>query len=103
MRNWGSARTCRTLFVARPVCFNSDMTKIVEAIYSRGVLEPPESLDLAEKQRVRLIVQPIDSVGPLGPPGDRDGAMTRLRAGIASMNFRLTGPLPTRDELHDRV
>ena len=79
------------------------MTKVIEAIYTHGVLEPLEALDLSEKQRVRLIVQPIDGVGPLCPPSDREAAMTRLRAGIASMNFRLTGPLPTRDELHDRV
>ena len=79
------------------------MTKVVEAIYSHGVLEPLESLDLPEKQRVRLIVQPIDNASLSDASADRHAAMKRLRAGIASMNFRLTGPLPTRDELHDRV
>lgn len=79
------------------------MTKVVEAIYSHGVLEPLESLDLTEKQRVRLIVESIDGVAASGRPADREAAMMRLQAGIASMNFRSTGPYPTRDELHDRV
>ena len=79
------------------------MTKVVEAIYSHGVLEPLESLDLTEKQRVRLIVQSIDGVAAPGRPADREAAMMRLRAGIASMNFRSIGPYPTRDELHDRT
>lgn len=80
--------------------YNLDMTKVVEAIYTGGILEPLEQLELPEKQRVRLIVQPID--GAAKPDADREAAMERLRAGIASMNFRLTGPLPTRDELHER-
>ena len=77
------------------------MTKVVEAIYSHGVLEPLESLDLTEKQHGRLIVQSIDGVAASGRPADREAAMMRLRAGIASMNFRLIGPLTTRDELHE--
>ena len=79
------------------------MTKTIEAIYSHGVLEPLEALELPEQQRVRLIVQPIDEVAAAGRPADREAAMKRLRDGIASMNFRSTGPYPTRDELHDRV
>ena len=75
------------------------MTKFVEAIYSHGVFEPLESLGLPDKQRVRLTIEPIDGVAE----PDREAAMLRLRAGIASMNFRSTGPYPTRDELHDRV
>lgn len=74
------------------------MTKVVEAIYSDGAFEPLERMDLPDRQRVRLIVQCID--GAAQP--DRKAAMRQLREGIASMNFRLTGPLPTRDELHDR-
>lgn len=74
------------------------MMKVVEAIYSHGVLEPLEALELPDKQRVRLIVQSID--GTAEP--DREAAMRRLREGIASMNFRSTGPFPTRDELHER-
>jgi hypothetical protein len=29
--------------------------------------------------------------------------LARLRAGIGQMRFHLSGPLPSRDELHDRV
>lgn len=32
----------------------------------------------------------------------RGAALSRLRAGIDSMNFCSSGPLPSRDELHDR-
>ncbi len=75
------------------------MTKVVEAIYTEGLLKPVDSLDLPDQQRVRLIVQTID--GTAG--SQRQAALARLKAGIQAMNFRLQGPLPTRDELHDRV
>ncbi len=74
------------------------MTKVVEAIYTHGVLEPLENLGLPERQRVRLIVQPIDGV----PARDREDAFAELVEGIRKMNFRSTGRYPSRDELHDR-
>jgi len=46
---------------------------------------------------VRLTVETIDE-----PAGDREAAIARLRAGIASMRFFSEGPLPSREELHDR-
>ena len=73
------------------------MTLITEAVYTQGVLKPTGELSLRERQRVRLIVEPIDDV-----PGDREAAVARLRAGIASMQFFSNGRLPTREELHDR-
>lgn len=79
--------------------YNAGMTRVVEAIYSDGVFEPLENLGLLDKQRVRLIVQTLEGTAA----EDRDAAMMRLRAGIASMDFRSTGPYPSRDELHDRV
>jgi hypothetical protein len=55
-------------------------------------------LAVREQQRVRVIVEPIeDSVG------DRDAAVARLKAGIASMRFFSKGQLPTREDLHDRA
>jgi hypothetical protein len=33
---------------------------------------------------------------------DREAAVTRLKAGIARMRFFSEGPLPNREELHDR-
>jgi predicted DNA-binding antitoxin AbrB/MazE fold protein len=74
------------------------MVKIVEAIYSGGLLRPVEALELPEQQRVRLTVQVIDGV----ECPDRAAALARLRAGIDAMDFRSGGRLPTRDELHDR-
>ena len=74
------------------------MTQITEAIYTHGVLKPMADLDLREQQRVRVIVEPIeDSLE------DRDAAVARLKAGIASMQFFSNGQLPTREDLHDRA
>ncbi len=73
------------------------MTQKVEAIYSGGVLKPTRDLSLQDQQRVRLTVETIDE-----PLGDREAAVVRLQAGIASMRFFSEGPLPTREQLHDR-
>ena len=73
------------------------MTQKVEAVYTDGILKPTGELSLKDKQRVRLTVETIDE-----PAGDREAAVARLRAGIASMRFFSEGPLPSREELHDR-
>lgn len=73
------------------------MTQTIEAIYTDGVLKPTEELPLRDNQRVRLTVETIDETGV-----DREAAVRRLKAGIASMRFFSEGPLPTREELHDR-
>ena len=73
------------------------MTQITEAIYTHGVLKPAADLKLREQQRVRVIVEPIED-----NLGDRDLAVARLKAGIASMRFFSNGPLPKREDLHDR-
>jgi predicted DNA-binding antitoxin AbrB/MazE fold protein len=75
------------------------MTKVTEAIYTQGVLKPLERLDIPDQQRVRVIIQPINGANG----ANREAAMERLRTGINQMNFRSTGRLPTRDELHDRA
>jgi len=74
------------------------MTQITEAIYTRGVLKPAVDLNLREEQRVRLIVEPIEEGF-----GDRDAAVARLKAGIASMKFFSKGSLPRREDIHDRT
>lgn len=73
------------------------MMPTIEAIYANGVLKPTADLHLREQQRVRLILEPIQDV-----PADRQAALARLKAGIASMQFFSEGALPTREELHDR-
>ena len=73
------------------------MTQKTEAIYTGGILKPTGDLTLRDKQRVRLTVETIDE-----PNVDREGAVARLKAGIASMRFFSEGPLPSREELHDR-
>jgi len=73
------------------------MTQKVEAVYTDGILKPTGELSLKDKQRVRLTVETIDE-----PAGDREAAIARLRAGIASMRFFSEGPLPSQKELHDR-
>jgi len=74
-----------------------EVTQKVEAIYSGGVLKPTRDLSLQDQQRVRLTVETIDE-----PLGDREAAVVRLQAGIASMRFFSEGPLSSREELHDR-
>jgi predicted DNA-binding antitoxin AbrB/MazE fold protein len=71
------------------------MTQKVEAIYTGGVLKPTRELPLKDRQRVRLTVESL-----VEPEGDREAAIARLRAGIASMGFFSDGPLPSREELH---
>jgi predicted DNA-binding antitoxin AbrB/MazE fold protein len=75
------------------------MTKVTEAVYSQGVLKPVEDLGLREDQRVRLIVETVDDKAA---DCDRGAALVRLKAGIAKMQFFSQGPLPSREELHDR-
>lgn len=73
------------------------MTRRTEAIFTNGVLKPESELGLRERQRVRLTVETLEEAA-----SDRTAALERLRAGIASMNFRSNGKLPSREELHDR-
>jgi predicted DNA-binding antitoxin AbrB/MazE fold protein len=74
------------------------MVQVTEAVFSQGVLKPVDAVHLREQQRVRLIIEPID----VGMDPDRAAALGRLRAGIASMRFSSSEPLPARDDLHDR-
>lgn len=60
-------------------------------------LRPAEDLGLRENQRVYLIVEAIDD-----QLTDHAAAFARLKAGIAKMQFFSQGPLPSREELHDR-
>jgi predicted DNA-binding antitoxin AbrB/MazE fold protein len=75
----------------------------VEAIFQDGVFKPMSPPELREGERVHLTVEPVAQ----GDPAEieavaRGAALSRLRAGIDSMNFCSSGPLPSRDELHDR-
>ena len=74
------------------------MTKVIEAIYSDGVLKPVEALELSDQQRVRLTIEPLNTRSD----AQRQAALQRLFDQIDRMNFRLSGTLPTRDELHER-
>ena len=77
------------------------MTQTIEAIYTDGVLKPTAELPLRDNQRVRLSIETIDETID-ETNVDREAAVTRLKAGIASMRFFSEGPLPSREELHDR-
>ncbi len=74
------------------------MVQVTEAVFSHGVLKPVGEVHLREQQRVRLIIEPVDGA----QDSDRAAALSRLRAGIESMRFSSSGPLPSRDELYDR-
>ncbi len=74
------------------------MTKVVEAIYSHGVLRPLDPLQLLEDQRVRVTIETIDGQ----PTGDHEAALQRLMERLQRSSFSHGGPYPTRDELHER-
>lgn len=83
------------------------MTKVVDAIYTNGHLEPVEPLDLAEEQRVRLTIELAETVEEGLPEMEptatgREAALRELFEQIEKMDFCSTGPYPTRDELHER-
>jgi len=83
------------------------MTRVVEAIYEDGVLKPVEALELREQQRVRVTIEPLDGREKGGPPNagtedQRGAAVQRLFEVMDQSTLSLTGPLPTRDELHER-
>ncbi len=96
--------------VAAGSCYTPSMTKVVEAIYSHGVLEPLEALELPEKQRVELTVRIVDGVGRADSSSpdqarsdqERSSALAELFAEIDRMNLHLRVRMPTRDELHER-
>jgi predicted DNA-binding antitoxin AbrB/MazE fold protein len=73
------------------------MTRVTQAVFSKGVLKPDDDLGLREQQRVRLIVESVDE-----KLEDRAAAVARLKAGIENMQFFSQEPLPSREELHDR-
>ncbi len=75
----------------------------VEAILQNGVFKPMSPPELREGERVHLTVERV-AQGDLAEieAVARRAALSRLRAGIDSMNFCSSGPLPSRDESHDR-
>ena len=75
----------------------------VEAIFQNGVFKPMSPPELREGERVHLTVERV-AQGDLAEieAVARGAALSRLRAGIDSMNFCSSGPLPSRDELDDR-
>lgn len=75
------------------------MVHMTKAIYADGVLKPEEKLDLPDQQRVQVIIQPTEEQADI----DRTAALDRLFADVSRSEFFRAGPVPTRDELHDRV
>jgi len=73
------------------------MAQMIEAIYTNGMLKLAGSLPLEEQQRVRLTIEKLGTV-----VDRREAAISRFKAGVKAMGFRSLGPLPNRDELHDR-
>jgi predicted DNA-binding antitoxin AbrB/MazE fold protein len=75
------------------------MLKAIEAIYANGAFQPVDALDLADQQRVRLTVEVI----PDDNGRARADAFRRVRERIARSSFSYGGPMPGRDELHERL
>jgi predicted DNA-binding antitoxin AbrB/MazE fold protein len=74
------------------------VTKTIEAIYEDGVLTPLEPLELPERQRVRVTVEPVATITQDDRAAARRALVDRLKRSTLSYG----GPLPTRDELHER-
>ncbi len=75
----------------------------VEAIFQDGVFKPMSPPELREGERVYLTVERVAQAEPAEITAvARGAALSCLRAGIDSMNFCSSGPLPSRDELHER-
>lgn len=72
--------------------------QVTDAVYHNGLLRPLQPLDLKEGERVRVVVEKLESAE--GP--DREALLAKLKDGIVRMNFRSNGSYPTRDQLHDR-
>lgn len=78
------------------------MVRIVDAIYTGGVLRPVETLDLEEDQRVRLTIEAPNGREATESEARRRAALARLFALMDCSKLALTGSLPSRDELHER-
>jgi len=94
----------------------------VDAIFQNGVFKPVSAPELREGERVRLTIErqahatPEDILTLASRVYEglsqediaeveavaRGAALSHLRAGIERMNFCSSGPLPSRDESHDR-
>ncbi|MFG0283191.1 MAG: antitoxin family protein [Phycisphaerales bacterium JB039] len=77
------------------------MVRIIEAVFTDGVLKPVDPLPLREQQRVRLTVEEMAPEAAT-TNGDRQAAVAQFLDGVKRSRFRSTGPYPTRDELHER-
>jgi predicted DNA-binding antitoxin AbrB/MazE fold protein len=94
----------------------------VDAIFQDGVFRPVSPPELREGERVRLTVERAAQATPEDvlrlarrvyeglseedvaevEAVAREATLSRLGAGIERMNFCSSGPLPSRDESHDR-
>ena len=55
------------------------MSMIIDAIYENGVLRPLGSLDLAEHQQVRVIVEVAAPSGAVPRPGNAEDPLAGIR------------------------
>ena len=55
------------------------MPMIIDAVYENGVLRPLGSLDLAEHQQVRVIVEVTASGGTVPRPGNDEDPLAGMR------------------------
>jgi predicted DNA-binding antitoxin AbrB/MazE fold protein len=74
------------------------MSRSIEAIYADGVLKPLVALPFHDQQRLRLTIEAIDEQ----PAEGRDVRMQDLIECLQEGGFSYGGPLPTREELHQR-
>lgn len=79
-----------------------------DAIFEHGLLRPVSPQPFADRQRVRVTVEAeADAKGTNGAASTNGAhvapaAMTELIDALRRSPLRHGGPLPTRDELHER-
>jgi len=74
------------------------MERTITAIFEDGVFKPSVPLDLPPGVVVRLTVE-----SPEGPPKDDDRDWEEFEKFLDENSFNSGGPIPTRDESHDRT
>jgi predicted DNA-binding antitoxin AbrB/MazE fold protein len=67
------------------------MVQVIEAVFTDGVLKPVGDVSLAEGQRVRLGVEPIDEKSVADLAASRSMALKKLLDGIERMRFYSAG------------
>jgi transposase len=94
-------RTLRRAVIWRKVSFGNHSEEGCR--FAERLLTVAQTLRMQNRPILEYLRQAILAHRAALPAPDREAAFAEFLAGVESMNFRSTGPYPTRDELHDRL